>query len=588
MAIIIALLISAILSIIFIFITRVYKNYLYNTYLAREKEEKEKSLDQLLDKYVVEEKKDLMKEKLSKISQIIAETEKEIEETVKKKVKVAHAQLKAKGKELEIIKQAKEQYFVFTAGLKSAMPETEKERLQDMAELKNAIEILESFDEEQYKVGPKKAHAGVGIFYDKMSRLFKKIISEQKLDEFKFIPVQRLKYHIFQSVKNIKNSDILPILNIMKDTQLLNDIIEINPTFHIIVFTDKKIKLTMPEKVLMTFAYDEDFLTIQKLQEITEWKKGYADRILNGLIKKGLIVILDENIRVEGFGHEDERKLWDKVIEEKIREEKLKEEAKRKRQEERAKLLKSQLRKVEEAKKEVLKKPQLEKQLTTEELIDSLDDISAVDKDIPLKKFGKKPSVKILPLPEKSGLAPELIKKEKQKIKDKDDLIGAMEALDELIPKKTSKMIKMEEEEPSLEDLIPEKILNFHEKFTLINGGFAQYEKIKEYVEKKIKNVPEELFKAMLSQLQELQMIHGKVKIGQKDFYLFNELKFDIFEKRFLQQAIEKEPLTKEDFMKVLKWDEEKTLKTMKKLQEKGILRIEQNKIIIPGIIQKS
>jgi hypothetical protein len=38
--------------------------------------------------------------------------------------------------------------------------------------------------------------------------------------------------------------------------------------------------------------------------------------------------------------------------------------------------------------------------------------------------------------------------------------------------------------------------------------------------------------------------------------------------------------------MKGLKWDEEKTLKSMKSLQEKGILRIESNKLTIPGIIQ--
>ena len=45
--------------------------------------------------------------------------------------------------------------------------------------------------------------------------------------------------------------------------------------------------------------------------------------------------------------------------------------------------------------------------------------------------------------------------------------------------------------------------------------------------------------------------------------------------------------MTKEEFLKGLKWDEENLLKIMKKLQGYNILRIEKNKIIIPGIKQK-
>jgi len=64
--------------------------------------EKEKSIDKLLEKYVDDEKKDIMKEKLSKISQIIAETEKHIENAVKHKVKVAEEH---HVKEFDVIKK---------------------------------------------------------------------------------------------------------------------------------------------------------------------------------------------------------------------------------------------------------------------------------------------------------------------------------------------------------------------------------------------------------------------------------------------------------------------------------------------------
>ena len=251
---------TVILTAIFIIITIEYRSYLNKLYKKAEIEEKEKSLDQLLDKLdKVEEKKDLMKDKLSKISKIIAETEKDIAKTVKSKVKVAKASLKAKGKELDIITKAESDYLSFTAAFKSAWPVTEEERQQDMAELQHVISMLEDLDEESYRVEPKKVDAGVGMFYDRMSGRFKKIIAEHNLDQNKFIPAQRLKFHIFQDIRNIKNPDILPILKIMKDTKLLNDIIEVNPQFHLIVFSEEPIKLSLKDKVLLTFAYDEDY-----------------------------------------------------------------------------------------------------------------------------------------------------------------------------------------------------------------------------------------------------------------------------------------------------------------------------------------
>ncbi len=45
--------------------------------------------------------------------------------------------------------------------------------------------------------------------------------------------------------------------------------------------------------------------------------------------------------------------------------------------------------------------------------------------------------------------------------------------------------------------------------------------------------------------------------------------------------------MKKEELKTGLKWSEEEILATMKELQEKGILRIEKDKIIIPGIVQK-
>ncbi len=606
---IIVLSLTIILTVMFIVITLRYRSYLNKIYQKAEIEKKEKSLDQLLDKYVVEEKKDIMKDKLSKISKLIADTEKDIEKSVKSKVKVAKASIKAKGKELDVITKAEDDYLSFTATFKSAWPVTEEERHQDMEELQNVISMLEDLDEESYRVEPKKVDAGVGMFYERMSGRFIKIISEHNLDKNKFIPIQRLKYHILQDVKNIKNTDILPILKIMKDTKLLNDIIEINPQFHLIVFTEDPIKLNLKEKVLLTFAYDKDYLTFQKLLEVTEWKEDYAKKILNGLIKKGISTFLDENINVEGFGHVEERNKWNELIDSHITEEKEKEEEKRRRQAERQRMMKERLAKVEKEKAQAVKEIVPVEEKSTEELLDSLDEISAVDEVPPKIAFEKKPAVKVLPLPAKASpteKAEEVKREEKVTKKEEEDLLGALEALGEMedeepemgigkkkdlkIPDLGAELKDLGGEEPELQDLIPEKILQYHEKFSLLNGGFVQYELIKDFVETELKEhgkVPEDLLKAMLTQLKELKMIQSSMEIGNNEFILFEKIILSPVNKQFIEYAINKEPLTREDFIKGLDLPESKVDATIKYFEKKGIAKVENEKVIFPGIVQK-
>ena len=110
-------------------------------------QEKKKSIDELLNKYVDDEKKDVMKEKLSVISKIIAETERHIDNVVKKKVKVAEERQKIQAREFEVIKKANAEYFIHTSSLRSAMPLTEEERKQDISDLKDAISMLEDLDQ---------------------------------------------------------------------------------------------------------------------------------------------------------------------------------------------------------------------------------------------------------------------------------------------------------------------------------------------------------------------------------------------------------------------------------------------------------
>jgi hypothetical protein len=485
-------------------------------------------------------------DKLTKISEIVAETQSQIDADVKKKMKYAEAHYKHK--EIRKIRKGERQYDTFISKLQSAMPSTEVDRLQDLKELKNVIGILESYDQSYYEVPQKKYDAGVGMFYDKMSRRFKSIISETKLNNYKLVPIQRLKYHIFHQVKNLKNTDILPILNAMKDTKMLGDVIEINSVFHVLIFSDEKFTFSLPERVLLTFAYDKD-LTFEKLLELTEWNREHANGVIKSLSERNIVMVYDDKIIVGGFGQLKDREEWGRIIKERMLDDKIAEAKKDKLREERKKKLEKHLEKVRE-----------------------------VEITEPEPKEKKKEKVS-----EKERL------KEEQEIKDKDALVGAMEALDGFMPLESEASAKsLEKDEPSLLELISEDILRFHEKFSVINGGFVQYEKIKGFIEDDLGKVPDDLVQTVMSQLKELQMIQGSLKIGKNTFYLFNDITLSKNEKNLIKFAIDKEPMKKEDLNKELAWDEEKTLLTMKDLQEKGILRIEKDKIIINGIIQKN
>ena len=575
---IITLIIGISLTIIIILFFLRYLNFINRYKLRKKKKETEKSLDKALKKYVVKEKKDVMKQKLGIISEIITQTEAQIDQTVKKKVQLAKNQLKVKQSDVESIEKANMEYSTFFSRFKSAMPRTEEERKQDMKDLKTTISMLESFDESIFETKPSAFDVGVGMFYEKMSRRFLSFINEYELNKFDFIPIDTIKYYAFVNIKNIKDQDILPILHAMKDTKLLNDIIEINPTFQIIVFkNDEKLEFSLAEKVLLTFAYDEEFLSNQRLMELTQWKEEYATKIIENLIEKGIVSIQDNYIIVENFGSVEQRRIWRELIQTKIQKEKEKIEEKHKTQLERAEKLKERLAEVED----IEMQEELENEEKFEETLNKI-------------PFKEKPSVKKLILPrERIKQESNIIKQtETQKIKDKDDLIGAMEALDEFLPEESRKELGIdkeiiEDQYFNLEDLIPEKILSFHEKFSLINGGLSQFEKIKQFIVQEIGDVPEDLIRSKLFQLKELKMIHDSYKIGKYEFFLFNELLLSEDEKTFIQFAFDKNPMLKTNFVNGLDWDEERVLRTMKALQEKNILRIENNKIIIPGIIQK-
>jgi len=541
----IPLLISGSLIVFFILFTLRYKYHI-------EKRDERSRIEQKgkhVEKYVVKESRNIMTEKLLKISKMIDETKKQVEETVKEKIKLIEGQVKSGNHETEMIEKGGKEYRISTSGLLSAMPKTKEELMTDIKNLKETIKKLESLDTELFDDSSRKVDIGSGLYYEKMSRRFIKIIQEHELDSLEFIPIQNLKYHLFKDIRNLKNSDVLPILNLMKETLLIRDIVEINTTLQLISVKKVDLEFTNPEKVVISFVYDENELIVQELLKLTHWDYLYATKILNGLIDKKILTISNDEIIIEMF---KEKAKWNELIENQIKQENLKEEEKLKRQLELMKKLKTQL---EVTTEEINIEDQKPISDETKEDLEKIDELE--EELIPKIKFDKKPAVKILP----------------QSIKEENQFESEIE--------------NIKEEQPDLIEVISQKILSYLEKYSIMNGGLIQYEKIKYFILKDHPNIKDEEITKTINQLKELQLIHSKIKLGQYELYLFKDLKLNPTEKKFIKYAISKKPLNKEDFMKGLKWDEEKTLKSMKSLQEKGILRIESNKLTIPGIIQK-
>jgi hypothetical protein len=541
-----AITISILFLVFYILLTFWYRLYLSKFEMVKD----QTKLDTQIDKYIPEEKRNEMREKLDQISNIIRETEKSLEQEIEKKVKAAKSQDRLVVDESLIIEQAKKEYLIHSADFSSAMPKTEEELQADMENLKESIDTLESLDKEYYLTEPKKADVGTGMFYDKITRKFQQIIEEQQLLKYKIIPIQRLKYHAIKEIKNIRDEDFLPILNLMKETELITDLIEINPKFYIIILSKEKYEFSNPEKVILTFAYDEENLTIEDLLEKTEWDFSYASKVLNELFSKELASITDERIIIEGFGSEEERIKWNMSISKFDEENRLRKEEKKKKKEAFKLHLHDKLKDVEE--EAIIKEEKEEKK---DYIIESEKDLKPDVEESPQIKFKSKPQVKNIA--------------ELKKIR----------AIYEESPEEIS--------ESDLKKLVSQTILSFHEKYSLLNGGLVQYEKLSNFIKGDIEDATEDLIQETIAKLNELKMIHNIFKLMDHQFLTFKEINLKKSEKDFISFALDKKPMNKEDFIKGLSWDEEKVLSIMKDLQSKGILRIERNNIIFPGIIQK-
>ena len=287
----------------------VYHQQMQKSQQSQAVQQKQVAVGKTLDRFFEKEEKSAKLEKLAAVERIKQEMEAKImQKTAQRKAK-AEVQLSSVDEEGGKIDEAGRILMSFTEGLKTALPSTEVEKAKDMDDLMAAVKALEQIDPTNYKFEEDKVKdLGKGMLYDKYSRKIGKIIKDQNYKDLPFIQAEKLENEAFVVNKRMEHSDYLETLNIMKEIGTIRDIIEINPQTNLIVFSKAKIKLTQAEKVVVTFAADADILTINRLQEQTEWKPAYLNRVLKGLQKKNFLEIKDDNLIILGLITPTERK----------------------------------------------------------------------------------------------------------------------------------------------------------------------------------------------------------------------------------------------------------------------------------------
>lgn len=157
---------------------------------------------------------------------------------------------------------------------------------------------------------------GKGMLYDSISTKLQKIIRTKEYSKMPFLQAEKLELEAFDAIKRLEHSDFMETLHVMKEIGSIKDLIEINPQTNLIVFSKDPLKLTQAEKVVLSFASDQDILTLDRLQEKTEWKPAYVNQIIKGFEKKPFFHIRDNNIIVDGLITADERKARQEKLEE--------------------------------------------------------------------------------------------------------------------------------------------------------------------------------------------------------------------------------------------------------------------------------
>lgn len=527
--------------------------------------------------------------------------------------------------EQQSIESGGKMFSQYSINFRSALPRNETEFKQDMTDLLDAVKNLESFDQQNY-ISEAEIESGIDIgksmFYDRITSRLYRLMRKEKYNTEPFLSFGKIAYLGLKNLKNISYKDMFESLNFMKEAGYIQDYIEINPQLTIITQCKEKVKFTNSEKVVLALAYDDD-LTIEKLVENSKWKKIYAEKVVNGLINKEIAVLSDNNIKIIGFEttkEKQERMILEKNLLKGLQE-------KEKLREKQQKTLEKQF-KIKTVKPVKPVKPNIiEEEIVKEEDIETK---KVITKSAELKKLkiptvkslkpktasGKnlrlvKQSVKTIPQPAKevslvegeiTGIDDDL-KKKITEHKEKDENIKKSTENGSNIPGKESdddKFIIFDEDFEDLigseyigddlgddisEEAIVDAVMSVFEQFEHINGGLMDIRSIHHHIKELYPDLTLDDLVKSIKKLKEMGLVTKEIKLKSNTILLFKDIIIDKDMLKVLETININGWMTKNELSKFLKWDEEKTLNTMKKLQDIEVLRLgSENKVIIPGL----
>lgn len=566
----------------------------------------------------------------SELDSVKREFQREIIQKSAKMTQTAQKSFNDLSAEQQNIESGGKMFSQYSIDFRSALPRNETEFKKDMTDLLDAVKNLESFDQQNY-ISEAEIESGIDIgksmFYDRITSRLYRLMRKEKYNTEPFLSFGKIAYLGLKNLKNISYKDMFDSLNFMKEAGYIQDYIEINPQLTIITQSKEKVKFTNSEKVVLALAYDDD-LTIEKLIENSKWKKNYAEKVVNGLVNKGIAVLSDNNIKINGF--ETIQEIQERMILEKNLLKGLQE--KEKLREEQQKTLEKQF-KIQPVKPvkpvEPVKPNIIEEEIEKEEDFETK---KVITKSAELKKL-KIPTVKSLKPKTASGknlrLVKQSVKKIPQPAKEVSLVEGEITGIDDDLKKKITEHKEKEEnikkstengsnipgkelsddekfiifdedfedligseyigddldDEDISEEAIVDAVMSVFEQFEHINGGLMDIRSIHYHIKQLYPDLTLDDLVKSIKKLKEMGLVTKEIKLKSNTILLFKEIKLDKDMLTVLETININGWMTKDELSEFLKWDEEKTLNTMKKLQDIEVLRLDsENKVIIPGL----
>ncbi|MHA1719229.1 MAG: hypothetical protein ACTSWX_12800 [Promethearchaeota archaeon] len=464
-----------------------------------------------------------------------------------------------------IIKDGESLLKIYEEELSDPYPKNKIEYKRDLDLLLNTISDLESLDAEHYgSLIDEPADMGKGMLYDSISRKLKKIIEENHFNELPFIQAEKLELIAFNKIKRLEHEDFEKTLDIMKDLGIINQIIEIGPFIKLITF-QKKIKVSNPEKVIISLYAEDNIRKTEEIQNRTLWKPSYLNSVLKKLQSKEIIEFdtINQEININGLISSSERAERIKKLEEIIKKKTEKEKDSKKLQSYRQQQLMALNRKKSRKQQESLKSQQ---------------EILLAEAKVEAKKISKihrEEAEKLSKIEDEERI--KLIKNGQIKEKAQENLRN--QQIEEL---------SLFEDQPEENKKILNEINKIFKNVGKITGGIITLSTLLKILKNgqapKIKKID---LLNLIDILKQKEIIIDEYSFSGVIIYIFEDIVLDDDMIRLMKQFIVNEDMDEEDISVAIDdWSTKKIKRIIKRFEDQNLIKKDKkNHYYLPGLI---